>query len=163
MKFEDWKKLKENKNKTLNDYYAYLRSNDKLNFEKFNKSNFESTPKEENQSLPNHQSIRKEYWQYLICSIIAVTLFITNPSLSEHKDGIVEQIQREARKEVGDLGLFNGIRDWTLDKLGRGAISVTNRRTFIIFSVCDVSVLGAPLGYSVGILGNVWIIEKSEL
>ena len=82
--------------------------------------------------------------------------------MSEHKDGIVERIQTEAKNELGDLGLFNGVRDWTIDKVGRGTISVTNRRTFILFSVCDVSVLGAPLGYSIGILGNVWIIKHNE-
>ena len=162
MKFEDWKKLEENKNKTLNEYYSYLRSSNKLNFEKFNESNFESTSKSANESSPNRSDIKKDYWQYLIYSIIAVTLFITNPSLSEHKDGIVERIQTEAKNELGDLGLFNGVRDWTIDKVGRGTISVTNRRTFILFSVCDVSVLGAPLGYSIGILGNVWIIKYNE-
>ena len=163
MKFKDWKKLKENKNKTLNDFYAYLRSNDKLNFKEFNESNFESTPNNASQSTPNHQGIKKEYWQYLIYTIIALTLYITNPSLSEHKDGIVEQIQKDARNEVGDLGLFNGIRDWTLDKVSREVILVTNRRTFIVFSICDVSVLGASVGYSLGILGNVWIIYHDEL
>lgn len=163
MKFKDWKKLRENKNKTLNDFYAYLRSNDKLNFEEFNESNFESTPNNASQSTPNHQGIKKEYWQYLTYTIIALSLFITNPSLSEHKDGIVEQIQKDVRNDVGDLGIFNGIRDWSLDKVGRGVISVTNRRTFILFSVCDVSVLGVPIGYSVGILGNTWIIYHDEL
>ena len=75
----------------------------------------------------------------------------------------MEQIQKDARNEVGDLGLFNGIRDWTLDKVSREVILVTNRRTFIVFSICDVSVLGASVGYSLGILGNVWIIYHDEL
>ena len=162
MKFEDWKKLKGNKNKTLNDYYAYLRSNDKMKFEKFNESNFKSDSKNKSHTSPKVNSTKSSNWHYLIWIGLISILFITNPSLSEHKDGIIEKIQTEVSNEVGDLGLFNGIKDWTLDKLGRGAISVTNRRTFIVFSVCDVSVLGAPYGYSIGILGNVWIIENNE-
>lgn len=163
MKFEDWKKLKENKNKTLNDYYAYLKSNDKMNFEKFNESNFKSDSKNKSNTSPKANSTKSSHWHYLIWIGLISILFITNPSLSEHKDGIVEQIQEDVRNDVGDLGIFNGIRDWTLDKVGRGVISVTNRRTFILFSVCDVSVLGASLGYSVGILGNVWVIYHEEL
>jgi len=89
MKFEDWKKLEENRNKTLNEYYSYLRSSNKLNFEKFNESNFESTSKSANESSPNRSDIKKDYWQYLIYSIIAVTLFITNCTSSKKLDIIV--------------------------------------------------------------------------
>ena len=43
--------------------------------------------------------------------VVVVVSILTNPSLSEHKDEVVEQIQRQVKNDLGDLGLFNGIRD----------------------------------------------------
>ena len=91
--------------------------------------------------------------------VVIVVSSLTNPSLSEHKDGVVEQIQQQVNNDLGDWGLFNGIRDWSFDKLGRGAISVTNRRNYLVFSVCDVTALGFPVGHSVGFMGFVTVFQ----
>lgn len=95
---------------------------------------------------------------FLIVVIIVTSL--TNPSLSEHKDGVVEQLQQQVKNDLGDWGLFNGIRDWSFDKLGRGTISVTNRRNYLVFSVCDVTALGFPVGHSVGFMGFVTVFQE---
>jgi hypothetical protein len=163
MKFKDWKKKDENLNKTLNDYYAFLRSTDNLNFEKFNSKNFKSEAPEGETPDKNEKAVDySKYLRYLMTFVVVIVLNLSNPSVSAHKDAIVEQIQLQSRQELGDWGILNGIRDWSFDKLGRGTISVTNRRTFIVFSVCDVTVLGVPMGYSVGFLGNAWIIERTS-
>ena len=91
--------------------------------------------------------------------VVSIVASLTNPSLSEHKDGVVEQIQQQVNNDLGDWGLFNGIRDWSFDKLGRGAISVTNRRNYLVFSVCDVTALGFPVGHSVGFMGLVTVFQ----
>ena len=96
----------------------------------------------------------------IVVIVVVVVSILTNPSLSEHKDEVVEQIQRQVKNDLGDLGLFNGIRDWSVDKLGRGSISVTNRRNYLAFSVCDVTVLGLSVGHSIGFMGFVTIFKE---
>ena len=91
--------------------------------------------------------------------VVSIVSSLTNPSLSEHKDGVVEQMQQQVKSDLGDWGIFNGLRDWSFDKLGRGAISVTNRRNYLVFSVCDVTALGFPVGHSVGFMGFVTVFQ----
>ena len=91
--------------------------------------------------------------------VVSIVASLTNPSLSEHKDRVIDQMQKQVKNDLGDWGIFNGFRDWSFDKLGRGSISVTNRRNYLVFSVCDVTALGFPLGHSVGFMGFVTVFQ----
>lgn len=52
--------------------------------------------------------------------VVSIVSSLTNPSLSEHKDGVVEQMQQQVKSDLGDWGIFNGLRDWSFDKLAEG-------------------------------------------
>ena len=81
---------------------------------------------------------------------------VTNPSAREHESQVRDQARREINFEIGDVGIFNGLKNFGASAIS-SSISVKNSRNWFVFSQCDVYVLGVYAGNTLGAFGSVWV------
>jgi len=145
MEFSEWSK--QNPDKSLNDYYAWKRkSGDKANNQQPRISN----------SYSSERSASKDYSHWVVLIVVAFILGVTNPNESKHEYEARKIFTNRAKEEVGDFGMFNGLKNGFLDVASTG-LNSTNYMNYIICSTSTITVLGSQVGTTFGIGTMVWV------
>ncbi|MDA8819276.1 DUF4359 domain-containing protein [Schleiferiaceae bacterium] len=150
MNLEDWKQA--NPGKSLNDYYTYARKNgitvDSIS-KKSNRSTIASTT-----SAPSVTNNSSQGWiKYAALAVVLIGLIATNPNETQHYNHAVNEASKQLKKEVGNWGILEGIKNIGSNFLTKATVTVDNRRNFLLFSIQDVNLAGEKVGTSVGVIG----------
>lgn len=159
MNLEDWKKS--NPGKSLNDFYTYARKNGTMIDRSTKNSNRSTTTS--TSSAPNTANNSNQGWvKYAFVCVVLFGLIATNPAEAEHYDYAVSEVSTQLKKEVGDWGILEGLKNMGSSYLTKATVTVDNRRNFVLFSIQDVNLAGEKVGTSVGVIGTNIIIWKTQ-
>lgn len=151
MNLEDWKKA--NPGKTLNEYYTYARKNG-IKIKRSSKMSNGPTAnsKPQNSITNNYSSIKN-----IIYVVLLIIMVATNPTESQHYNNAVNEVSTELKKEAGNWGILEGVKNMGSNFLSKAVITVDYRRNFFLFSIQDVNIAGEKKGISIGVLGLNYI------
>jgi hypothetical protein len=150
MNLEDWKQA--NPGKSLNDYYTYARKNGITVDNSSKRANrnttasYASTPTSTNNTSPG-------WIKYAALAVVLIGLIATNPNETQHYNHAVNEASTQLKKEVGNWGILEGIKNIGSNFLTKATLTVDNRRNFLLFSIQDVNLAGEKVGTSVGVIG----------
>lgn len=152
MNLEDWKKA--NPGKSLNEYYAYVRNNGITEVSGSRKSS-RPTPNIQTQNAADNN---QNWIKHIIFGLLLPVLIATNPNESQHYDNAVNVMSSQLKKEAGDWGVLEGLKNMGSAYLTKVTITVDHRRNFLLFSIQDVNLAGIKVGVSIGFVGLNYII-----
>ena len=158
MELNEWRKV--NGGGSINEYYAYLKREGISSPANTNREETNDTSNRNRGNVVNEKYGRKfgVGWYFLIGSIIVASLL--NPDMDRHRDEVLKEVIESGKEELGDWGMLDGLKNWGVGELLPKTVKVSNRRNFLVFSVCDVYLVGEQVGYSVGFYGMIRIIDK---
>ena len=140
---KEW--LKENPSKTLNDYFKEVGTSAATN-----------TSHKSSSSVPERRSSGIQAWQIIVPLCLLIMVF-TNPSAEDHRLVVQQEASDALQKEVGNWGVFNGVRNMGSKWLSNNLVDIGNRTNLLIASTHVVYVNGERAGITLGALGNVWV------
>lgn len=140
---KEW--LKENPNKTLNDY-----------FKEVGASADTTTSHKSSSSITERHSSGIQAWQIIVPLCLLIMVF-TNPSAEDHRFVVQQEASDALQKEAGNWGAFNGVRNMGSKWLSNNLVDIGNRTNLLLFSTQVVYVNGDRAGMTFGALGNVWV------
>ena len=150
MNLKDWKKT--NPGKSLNDYYTYRKS-------------VCCDPPESTISAHNAINNSSPGWiKYAALAVVLIGLIATNPNETQHYDHALNEASTQLKKEAGNWGILEGIKNIGSNFLTKATVTVDNRRNFLLFSIQDVNLAGEKVGTSVGVIGlNVIFWDNTSI
>lgn len=147
MEFNEWSK--QNPDKSLNDYYAWRRKT----------GEGEKTAQQaikQNELSRGEQTLQDYSW-WIVFGLVIVFMWITNPDITQHTLIARQEIAGSAKKDVGDFGIFNGLKDGLID-FASTSVYVSGYENWVVCSKSTVLVMGIERGTCYGVFNNVWVV-----
>lgn len=99
----------------------------------------------------------------LVAGIFLVTLISTNPSIEDHRQALLDEINKNIYDSLLDNILEQSGREAGLD-LGQGiADKVVSRSNYLIFSFTEITIGDKSVSAGIGIFGQVFIKSFNDI
>ena len=113
---------------------------------------------------PSSSSVKSNHSIIIILGFFALALMATNPSIEDHRQAVLEKMKEKISTESTNSSQWEKVGENIGMAIGQRIIeSAVSRKNYILFSVTKISNMEETKNIGLGIFGNVWIVDISNM